>query len=49
LRAPWHGYELGWWSEANLEAGRLAVQGRHYETGEKMKQGRVPVRGVEEK
>jgi UbiD family decarboxylase len=47
LRTPWHGYELGWWSEENLEAGRLAVQGRHYETGEKMKQARVPVRAVE--
>jgi UbiD family decarboxylase len=48
LRTPWYGYELGWWSETNLEAGRLAVEGRHYETGEKMKEGRVPVKGVDE-
>ena len=47
LRPPWFGYELGWWSEENLEAGRIAVQGRYYETGEKMKQARVPVKGVE--
>jgi 3-polyprenyl-4-hydroxybenzoate decarboxylase len=46
LRAPWYGYELGWWSEDNLDAGRLAVQGRYYETGEKMKQARVPVKGI---
>jgi 3-polyprenyl-4-hydroxybenzoate decarboxylase len=48
LRTPWYGYELGWWSETDLEAGRLALQGRHYETGEKMKKARVPVKGVDE-
>ena len=49
-RPPWYGYELGWWSEAEIprQAGRLAVQGRYYETGEKMKQARVPVKGIDQ-
>ena len=42
LRTPWYGYELGWWSDVEREAGQLAVKGRYYETGERMKQGRVP-------
>jgi len=45
LHLPWYGYDLGWWPSAEQEAGRLAVQGRHYETGEKMKKARVPVKG----
>ncbi|MBI4523979.1 MAG: UbiD family decarboxylase [Deltaproteobacteria bacterium] len=45
LRHPWHGHDLGWWPEAEKEAGRLALQGRYYETGEKMKQARVSVKG----
>jgi len=50
LRTPWYGYELGWWSNVEREAGQLAVQGRYYETGEKMKQGRVPAnRGLGKK
>ena len=41
LHVPWHGYDLGWWPDNDQEAGRLAVLGRHYETGEKMKKARV--------
>jgi UbiD family decarboxylase len=41
LRTPWYGYDLGFWPDAENEAGRLAIEGRYYETGEKMKSGRV--------
>ena len=42
LRKPWYGYDLGWWSEAEKKAGKLAVEGRYYETGEEMKRQRTP-------
>jgi UbiD family decarboxylase len=42
LRTPWYGYDLGWWSAAEQEAGKLAVEGRYYETGEKMARERIP-------
>jgi 4-hydroxy-3-polyprenylbenzoate decarboxylase len=45
LRKPWYGYDLGWWSDVEREAGALAIQGRYYETGEKVKRARVAVRG----
>jgi hypothetical protein len=41
LHVPWYGYELGWWSEAEREAGRFAIAGRYAETGEKLKKARV--------
>jgi 4-hydroxy-3-polyprenylbenzoate decarboxylase len=44
LRTPWYGYELGWWPDAEREAARMAVEGRYYETGDKMKHNRVAAR-----
>jgi UbiD family decarboxylase len=41
-RTPWHGYSLGRWPEENAEEAELAVQGRYYETGEKLMQRQVP-------
>jgi len=41
---PWFGYSLGQWSEELDHEAELAVQGRHFETGEKLKAGRVKVR-----
>jgi hypothetical protein len=38
---PWFGYSLGQWSEELDHEAELAVQGRHFETGEKLKAGRV--------
>jgi UbiD family decarboxylase len=38
---PWFGYSLGDWDEGKEYEAQLAVQGRHYETGEKLKQERV--------
>src|SRR5262245_50078670 len=40
LKAPWWGYSLGHWTEEEEQEAELAVQGRHYETGEKQKQSR---------
>jgi len=40
LKRPWWGYSLGHWTEEEEQEAELAVQGRHYETGEKQKQSR---------
>ena len=40
LKEPWWGYSLGYWTEEEEKEAALAVEGRHYETGEKQKQGR---------
>ena len=37
LKAPWYGYELGCGSERNREEAELALQGRHFEIGERAK------------
>jgi 4-hydroxy-3-polyprenylbenzoate decarboxylase len=42
LKEPWWGYSLGHWTEEEDEEAELAVQGRHYETGEKQKRARRP-------
>ena len=41
---PWFGYSLGQWSDELDNEAQLAVEGRHFETGEKLKQLRVKVR-----
>lgn len=38
---PWFGYSLGQWDDELDEEANLAVQGRHYETGEKLAARRV--------
>jgi 4-hydroxy-3-polyprenylbenzoate decarboxylase len=38
LKNPWYGYSLGHWTEEEEEEADLAVHGRHYETGEKLRQ-----------
>ncbi|MFQ5614150.1 MAG: UbiD family decarboxylase [Anaerolineae bacterium] len=40
---PWFGYSLGQWDEELEEEAELAVQGRHYQTGEKLAARRVAV------
>jgi hypothetical protein len=40
LKEPWWGYSLGHWTPEEEQEAELAVEGRHYETGEKQKQGR---------
>jgi 4-hydroxy-3-polyprenylbenzoate decarboxylase len=40
LKSPWWGYSLGHWTPEEEQEADLAVQGRHYETGDKQKQSR---------
>lgn len=40
LRDPWFGYSLGHWTEEAEQEAELATQGRHYETGEKLRKTR---------
>jgi 4-hydroxy-3-polyprenylbenzoate decarboxylase len=35
LKAPWFGYELGYWSDRNREEAELALQGKHFEIGQR--------------
>ncbi len=42
LKDPWWGYSLGYWTEEEENEAELAVQGRHYETGEKQSKNRRP-------
>ncbi|MBP1157183.1 MULTISPECIES: UbiD family decarboxylase [unclassified Paenibacillus] len=42
-KSPWHGYDLGYWTEEDEEKAQLAVRGDHYVTGERNKQNRVKV------
>ncbi len=44
LKTPWYGTNLGYWPKEREEEARLAVEGRHYETGEKFAQGRHKTR-----
>ena len=42
-QAPWFGYSLGDWNQELTEEARLAVEGKCYETGEKVSARRVKV------
>ena len=42
-KAPWHGYELGRWTERNREEAELALRGDHYLIGEKAASDRKKV------
>ncbi|MBI2954048.1 MAG: UbiD family decarboxylase [Chloroflexi bacterium] len=44
LRAPWFGYELGYWSDEFAEEAELAVRGEYYKTGAKLAEQRQRVR-----
>ncbi len=41
-RPPWHGYSLGMWSDENRAEADLALEGRYYETGDKLMARRQP-------
>ena len=34
IKAPWYGYDFGYWSERNREEAELALQGKRFEIGE---------------
>ena len=39
-RVPWHGYELGNWSDRDRQEAEWAVKGEHHRTGDRAKQQR---------
>jgi 4-hydroxy-3-polyprenylbenzoate decarboxylase len=41
-RVPWHGYELGDWSDRDREEAEWALKGEHHKTGERAKGQRKP-------
>ena len=45
-KVPWHGYNLGYWSEEEQEEAAMALEGEHYKTGEKQAQTRIRVDDV---
>ncbi len=45
LKEPWWGYSLGYWTQEEEREAALAVEGRHYETGEKQTRTRKPFEG----
>ncbi len=42
-KVPWHGYELGRWTERNREEAEMALRGEHYQIGEEMAQERKKI------
>jgi len=40
LKEPWFGHALAYWTAEEDEEAALALKGRHYETGEKLKKSR---------
>ncbi len=40
LRKPWHGYELGYWTEEARQEAEAATSGRYLETGERLRSTR---------
>ena len=43
---PWHGYELGEWTEANRREAERALRGEHYLTGEERARTRVKTKDI---
>ena len=40
-KKPWHGYELGSWTDEDREEAELALKGDHFKTGEKIAKNRI--------
>jgi len=40
-KAPWHGYELGFWPAESAEEAELALKGEYYRTGDKFAKTRL--------
>jgi len=40
-KVPWHGYDLGYWTEEDEKEADLALKGEHYQTGKKLAKGRI--------
>jgi 4-hydroxy-3-polyprenylbenzoate decarboxylase len=42
MKDPWYGQSFGQWTAEEDEEAKLAIQGRHFETGDKQRLGRKP-------
>ncbi len=42
-KSPWYGYSLGYWTDEDKEEAQLALEGEHYQTGEKLAETREKV------
>lgn len=42
-KVPWHGYELGRWTDRNRREAEMALGGEHYQIGEEMAQERKKI------
>ena len=40
-KSPWYGYSLGQWTQENEKEAELALEGKHYQTGEKLARERI--------
>ena len=40
---PWYGYSLGQWDEELEKEAKLAIQGEHYVTGDKLAKDKIKV------
>jgi 3-polyprenyl-4-hydroxybenzoate decarboxylase len=40
-KKPWHGYELGFWTDEDREEAEIALKGEHFKTGEKIAKSRI--------
>lgn len=40
-KRPWHGYELGFWTDEDREEAEMALRGEHFKTGEKIAKNRI--------
>jgi UbiD family decarboxylase len=40
-KKPWHGYELGFWTDEDREEAEIALRGEHFKTGEKIAGNRI--------
>jgi hypothetical protein len=43
MRPPWHGYELGYWSEEMQRFADMIVNGQYLEIGEEMAKRQKPI------
>ena len=43
MKVPWHGYNLGYWTQEDEEEAELALRGEHYRTGEKIAKSRKKI------
>ena len=49
LKSPWHGINLGSWSQEDIDDAERALRGKHYETGKIREEQRVTLKKADKK